>query len=283
MAMDSESPRLPTRLLKIVIAGAFYALSESWRALTKLIGRTPPRCATVIYYHHVTRDQRERFAQQLDHLLRWTSPLPADFTEPPSGSYSIVTADDGWKSFADNAVPELARRNIPVAVFAISNRLGGSVDGIDFDRLVTAEELRALNSRGVAIGSHTANHAMMTALSAPEASRELRESRAQLATILGHDVTMFCFPYGAYDGTLIPLCREAGYDRVFTCDPESAIGSDFVLGRVRVDPTDWPLEFHLKLMGAYRWLPAAIALKRRLRAVIRRGSRASSPTPEMRA
>jgi len=281
--MDSESPRLSTRLLKVLIACGFYALSESWRELLKLLGRTPPSAATVIYYHHVSHDQRERLVRQLDHLLRWTRPLPADFTEPPSGSYSIVTADDGWKSFADNAIPELERRNIPVAVFAISDRLGASVDGIEFDRLVTPDELRALNLRGVCIGSHTASHAVMTSLSEPEASRELRDSRAQLAAILGHDVTMFCFPYGAYSGPLIPLCREAGYARVFTCDPESAVAPDFVVGRVRVDPTDWPLEFHLKLMGAYRWLPAAIALKRRLRAVLRGGSRTSSRAPQLPA
>ncbi len=50
------------------------------------------------------------------------------------------------------------------------------------------------------------------------------------------------------------------------------------MGRVRVDPTDWPLEFHLKLMGAYRWLPMAIALKRRLLATVRGGSNAGSAT-----
>jgi peptidoglycan/xylan/chitin deacetylase (PgdA/CDA1 family) len=282
--MDSESPRPAVRVLKVVIAAIFYGVTEIWRALIKLMGRTPPRCATVIYYHHVLNDQRERFARQLDHLLRWTHPLPADFRDsPPSGSYSIVTADDGWKSFADNAVPELERRKIPVTVFAISDRLGGSVDGIEFDRLVTPDELRALNSHGVIIGSHTASHAVMTSLGEPEASRELRESRAQLTAILGHDVAMFCFPYGRYSEPLIPLCHEAGYDRVFTCDPESAVASNFVLGRVRVDPTDWPLEFHLKLMGAYRWLPAAIALKRRLRAAIRGGSRANSSAPELPA
>jgi len=283
MPMDSESPRFAARLFKFLIAGAFYALSESGRALTWLLGRTPPRRATVIYYHHVLQDQRERFARQLEHLSRWTSPLPADFREPPPlGSYAIVTADDGWKSFADNAVPELKRRNIPVAVFAISNRLGNSVDGIEFDRLVTPDELRALEGRGVAIGSHTASHAVMTSISEAEAARELCESRAQLATILGHDVTMFCFPYGAYSDALIPLCREAGYDRVFTCDPKSALASEFVLGRVRVDPSDWPLEFHLKLMGAYRWLPMAIALKRRLKSAIR-GGRTSSRAPELSA
>jgi len=36
------------------------------------------------------------------------------------------------------------------------------------------------------------------------------------------------------------------------------------VGRVRVDPTDSPIEFRLKLLGAYRWLPLAFSWKRRL-------------------
>jgi hypothetical protein len=60
------------------------------------------------------------------------------------------------------------------------------------------------------------------------------------------------------------LCREAGYERIFTTLPVFAFAEpgEFVVGRVRVDPTDWPLEFRLKLAGAYRWLPAAFAFKR---------------------
>ncbi|HLI81493.1 MAG TPA: polysaccharide deacetylase family protein [Candidatus Binataceae bacterium] len=280
-AMDSEAPRLASRLLKFSIGLVFYAVIESWRAVRRMFGRTAPPSAVVIYYHHVPGDQREKFSRQLDHLMRWTRPLAADFNAPltPNVRYSIVTVDDGWKSFADNAVPELERRKIPVAMFAISERLGRSIDGIAFDRLVTPDELRALTSRGVTVGSHTATHARMTSLSAQDASHELCDSRSHLAAVLGHDVTMFCFPYGAYSDALIPLCREAGYDRVFTCLPEPVNQAEFVVGRVRVDPTDWPLEFHLKLMGAYRWLPMAIALKRRMRAALRGGSRADAQSP----
>jgi peptidoglycan/xylan/chitin deacetylase (PgdA/CDA1 family) len=276
-ATDSESARIASRLLKFLLSLGFYTFSESWRALLRLSGKSAPPSAVVIYYHHVLKEQRASFARQLDQVARRTTPLRGDFQEPlmPNRRYSIVTVDDGWKSFADCAVPELQQRNIPVAMFAISGRLGSSVDGIGFDRLVTPDELRALDRGSVMIGSHTATHAVMTSLSASDAARELRESRAQLAEILGHDVTMFCFPYGAYNDDLIPLCREAGYRRVFTCLPALANAAQFVHGRVRVDPTDWPLEFHLKLMGAYRWLPMAIAFKRRLLATIRGGSRST--------
>ena len=40
--------------------------------------------------------------------------------------------------------------------------------------------------------------------------------------------------------------------------------TEFVVGRVATDPGDWPIEFRLKLMGAYRWIAFAHAFTRML-------------------
>ena len=105
----------------------------------------------------------------------------------------------------------------------------------------------------------------MPSLSAAQARVELHASRQKLGTIFGRDITLFSFPYGATSERLVDLCREAGYQRVFTISPSLALvdPQEFVSGRVVVDPTDWPLEFHLKLLGAYRWLPRVFAWKRK--------------------
>jgi peptidoglycan/xylan/chitin deacetylase (PgdA/CDA1 family) len=96
--------------------------------------------------------------------------------------------------------------------------------------------------------------------------REIHESRARLEGLLDREVKLFSFPYGAFNERLVGLCREAGYERVFTTLPYSALSEpdEFVTGRVWAEPTDWPLEFRLKLLGAYAWLPKAFSLKRRL-------------------
>ncbi len=46
-------------------------------------------------------------------------------------------------------------------------------------------------------------------------------------------------------------------------------------------PSNWPLEFHLKLMGAYRWVPMAIALKRKILNTIRGDARVGEQSPEI--
>jgi hypothetical protein len=85
------------------------------------------------------------------------------------------------------------------------------------------------------------------------------------------------------------LASRAGYKRVFLNVPVRAranCAAD-VVGRIEVSPTDWPLEYHLKIRGAYQWLPIAIATKRRLLAtltllyptVVRRAARRAAPTP----
>ncbi|HEV2395325.1 MAG TPA: hypothetical protein VGS27_00100, partial [Candidatus Sulfotelmatobacter sp.] len=69
-----------------------------------------------------------------------------------------------------------------------------------------------------------------------------------------------------FNQRLLDICRATGYRRVFTILPRLAFSSpqEFATGRVAVDPTDWPLEFRLKLLGAYQWLPYGISAKRKL-------------------
>jgi hypothetical protein len=104
---------------------------------------------------------------------------------------------------------------------------------------------------------------------------ELSDSRARLESVLGRSVTLFSFPHGAYNAGTLSLAKAAGYDRVFTIVPElnSTTANAFVIGRVAVEPDDWPLEFRLKVLGAYRWMAG---LPRRTRRAANR-SAASAP------
>jgi peptidoglycan/xylan/chitin deacetylase (PgdA/CDA1 family) len=188
----------------------------------------------------------------------------------------MVTVDDGWMSFVENALPELRRRNIPVTMFVVADRMGDSM-GEAADHILSETELRGLApdiARGlVTIGSHTSTHARVTALNRRETWRELAESRARLEQVLDREVNLFCFPFGIYSAEAVELCRATGYTRVFGGMPSLALRDphEFLIGRVRVDPSDWLPEFHLKLMGAYSWVPFAADLKHRVLDALRVG------------
>jgi len=254
-----------SRIVKLLISLCFYLGSGVRRIVLRLAGRIPPGSGVVLYYHHVAQMHRRRFARQMQHLLRHVQPVRADHrgSLAPGARVAAVTFDDGYLSTLENAAPELERLRIPAAVFVVSDFLGQMLESDSTERCMTSDELRRLASDLLSIGSHTAQHARMSAVDATRGHDELKRSRRTLEQILGKDVTLFCFPFGAYNPEALGWCLQAGYERVFTCDPTMAFTApdEFVIGRVAVEPTDWPLEFHLKLMGAYRWLPTAFALK----------------------
>lgn len=242
----------------------------------RLLGRKPRGSCIVLYYHAIPSGQRSRFAAQMDTVIRYTRPIAAGNLQPLEAGhrYSVVTFDDGFISVFDNAVPELASRRIPATVFVPTGSLGGPPlwvkdEGAPARKeiVVSAEDLKKLNgSQLVEIGSHSITHRNLAALEPARARAELAESKMTLENILGKPVPLFSFPHGAHNEGLVRLAREVGYRRVFTISPQPAFaGTDeFVTGRTLTSPADWRLEFTLKLLGAYRWLPAIFAAKQRL-------------------
>lgn len=277
--------RYLARMVKCLISLLFWCVSEVARTVRRWMGQSPPAVATVVYYHRIEPHERSRFIWQLDHLCRWVTPIAADYNRllPPGRRCVAVTFDDGWRSFAEIALPELAQRKIPVTLFAIAGRLGERLEQNVDEPLVSRMELLRLAAEGVTIGSHTMSHCALTETDDETAIYELSESRRVLSGLLKRDVTLFAFPLSLANEHLVALCREAGYRRVFTGNPYTAYSStaEFETGRVRVDPADWPIEFHLKLMGAYRWLPAVFAVKRRLRLGMHRLMFRARPAPAL--
>jgi peptidoglycan/xylan/chitin deacetylase (PgdA/CDA1 family) len=256
------------RLIKLFISLLVRAWDAAQTVALRLFGHQPRPTCVVLYYHAVPPGQRARFARQMDDLLRLAKPVPADLPALPSSGarYCAVTFDDGFVSVLENALPELELRHIPATFFVPTGSLGGPPAWVNaasparHQRVLSAEQLAGLKDhRLLAIGSHSISHPNFLKLSPAQAQRELEQSKAQLEAILGHQVRLFSFPHGAYDSQTIDLARAAGYDRVFTINPCNAFtGPDnFVIGRVLVDPGDWPLEFRLKVQGAYRWLAKA--------------------------
>jgi peptidoglycan/xylan/chitin deacetylase (PgdA/CDA1 family) len=183
----------------------------------------------------------------------------------PGTRYVGITFDDGFENLISVALPELQRRNIPSTVFIILDALGNEFGTPELlEKVMSADQLRSIPQDLVTLGSHTLTHPFLPSLRAEEALEELVESRLQLEKILNRSVTLFSFPFGGFTGELVQLSRQAGYARVFTTLPRLAFtgGEQFAVGRIRADTTDWPLEFRLKIAGAYHWLPWAFAFKR---------------------
>jgi peptidoglycan/xylan/chitin deacetylase (PgdA/CDA1 family) len=254
------------RILKLAISLGLYVWDRLSDFGRRLVGATPPARCVVLYYHAIQPSERARFAAQMDRVVRGSTPLRGEFTGPlqHGGRYAVVTFDDGFVSVNENALPEMESRGIPATLFVPTGCFGRPPSWVkdpaapaSRERVMTREELLEVSRRPlVTIGSHSITHPRFDRLPSQDALREFVESRSVLGDVCQREITLFSFPHGAHNAQTLGQAREAGYQRVFTVRPTLAFRtpSEAVTGRVLVDPSDWDLEFHLKLHGAYRWM-----------------------------
>jgi len=199
--------------------------------LRRLLGGGGTR---VLCYHRVAPDPRpndlspEAFRAHLRHLARHYRFLdPAELVravregrEPPRDGI-VLTFDDGYRDLLDHAVPALREAGAPAAVFVLTAGLpdGGRFPLDDPDAappLLSASDLGALPSAGVAVGSHTRTHASLPDLAHAEAREEIAGSREDLERATGTAPALLAYPWGRPGDRGADLCREAGYEGAFT-------------------------------------------------------------------
>jgi peptidoglycan/xylan/chitin deacetylase (PgdA/CDA1 family) len=240
----------------------------------------------VLNYHGVKAEERRRFSEQMDALLRLAKPIPADAKVLPaeSGNYAVVTFDDALEGVLDNAIPELETRQIPATIFVVVETIGKYAEWKDMgaadaagQKSMSLEQLKALPPELITLGSHSMTHPLLSSVCPQELREEVLGSRTRLEELLSRNIHLFSCPYGVCDSRTVESCREAGYARVFTGLADLALlePNEFVTGRVRTTLQDTQLEFRLKLQGAYRWLPAVIHWKSKLKSVFHKQNKLS--------
>ncbi|MFZ4698742.1 MAG: polysaccharide deacetylase family protein [Candidatus Methylumidiphilus sp.] len=133
----------------------------------------------------------------------------------------VLSFDDGYENFADNALPILAEFGYPSVLFAVSGLLGQPAQWLAGERekppLLSASRLRELRSAKVEIGSHTISHPRLGRLPPEQAWREIADSKSELEQVLGEPVKFFAYPYGDYNPDVRDAVERAGYQAALTC------------------------------------------------------------------
>ncbi len=133
----------------------------------------------------------------------------------------ILTFDDAYKNFIENAFPVLQKFNAPAYVF-VPALLVGKYNKWDVDKvkvnlpLMDWSDLSFLIKNGIKIGSHTLTHPFLTKIPFEEAKKEIEYSKKMLEDKLGVEVDTFCYPYGDYNEKIVKLVKDAGYKYAFT-------------------------------------------------------------------
>jgi peptidoglycan/xylan/chitin deacetylase (PgdA/CDA1 family) len=127
----------------------------------------------------------------------------------------LLTFDDGYATVFETAFPVLQRAGFVATIFIVTGQINGT-NVWDADerqqRLLSAEQIRALHGAGFEIQSHTVNHARLPDVSADVAFSELVDSRTDLERLLGVPVRVICYPFAAHTAAVETLAASAGYE-----------------------------------------------------------------------
>jgi peptidoglycan/xylan/chitin deacetylase (PgdA/CDA1 family) len=117
----------------------------------------------------------------------------------------ILTFDDGYVDFYQNAYPLLQKYQMKGIVFVITGLVGRT-------GYLTWPQITELGqSPYVMIGSHTINHAVLPVQTPTVLEQELHISKAVLESHINKPVNWFAYPYGNYNKKVVDAVRNAGY------------------------------------------------------------------------
>jgi peptidoglycan/xylan/chitin deacetylase (PgdA/CDA1 family) len=125
------------------------------------------------------------------------------------------------------------------------------------NRAMTVEELRRLGqSPWVTMGAHTVSHPQLSSLPAAEQRKEIEDSKKQLESWLGCEVTVFSYPFGGrrdYTQQTIHICREAGFAKAASVFPGQVHRWTDRYQIPRQPVCNWPAGDFAKLLRRY-WI-----------------------------
>jgi peptidoglycan/xylan/chitin deacetylase (PgdA/CDA1 family) len=195
-----------------------------------------PASIPVLTYHQITDQDppddparfavsRKQFARQMAflHDRGYQCLPPTTFLAPPDEigllpkRAFVLTFDDGYANFLENAYPVLDHFGFTAALFVVTDYVGqrsswGSDQGTP---LLNWDQIRFLHRQGVTIGSHTCTHPRLSRLLVEDIRRELSASKAKIEAELDHEAALLAYPYGDSNDRVQSLAREIGYQAAF--------------------------------------------------------------------
>ncbi|MEU7283099.1 polysaccharide deacetylase family protein [Streptomyces sp. NPDC045431] len=189
--------------------------------------RTP---VPVLLYHAVTDDPPPwiaefavtpaDFAAQLDAVVasgRTPVPLSA-LADHLAGKGAlpprpvVLTFDDGFADLPGPTAEALAARSLPATAYLTTGAITpGRACLLPPAPMMALAQAPLLEQYGLEVGAHTVTHPQLDVLPPRAVRRELRDSKAALEDVLGHEVAHLAYPHGYNSRAVRRAAREAGY------------------------------------------------------------------------
>lgn len=213
----------------------------------------------ILMYHSISRYATGRFkrftvspssfADQVAYMQRndYTSLTVTQFVHACAQGETlperpvILTFDDGFADFYDEALPVLKRHRFVATVYVTSGFVNGTSrwlrrEGETARAMLTWDQLKEVIACGNECGAHSHSHPQLDTLSPQAAKMEIIQSKLLLEHHLGQQVASFAYPFGYYNANVKQQVKEAGYTSA--CAVRHALsdvtGDPFALARLMV-------------------------------------------------
>ena len=121
----------------------------------------------------------------------------------------LITIDDAFKSFYDQAWPILKSRKIPFILFVNTREIGSS-------GYMTWEQIKEISKeKFVHIGNHSYSHDYLVDKTDNEISNDINLAIADFKKNLGYNSLFFSYPFGEYSNSFKKLVEDFDFKYAF--------------------------------------------------------------------
>jgi peptidoglycan/xylan/chitin deacetylase (PgdA/CDA1 family) len=252
-----------------------------------------PLAVPVLMYHEIADASAtpsrlavtpEDFAEQLGYLREagfnsvtageLASNLAGEGGELPDRPV-VLTFDDGYGDFYDNALPLLKQHGFNGTLF-MTTGWAGLRD--EHKRMLNWRELAEVAEAGIEVGGHTVEHPQLDQLPAERLHEELYASKALIEDKLSVAVPGLAYPFGYSNARVRQTAREAGYSYAYSVNNFLTTGGadQFALPRLTAQRSTTLEQFRTMVNGhdtltlhRDRFLTRGYSVVRRARASVR--------------
>jgi peptidoglycan/xylan/chitin deacetylase (PgdA/CDA1 family) len=121
----------------------------------------------------------------------------------------LLTIDDAFKSFYDQAWPILKKNKIPFLLFVSTREVGNN-------GYMTWEQIREISKeKFVHIGNHSYSHDYLVDKTKKEITSDISLAIKSLKKNLGYDSSFFSYPFGEYSNDFKNIVKDFGFKYAF--------------------------------------------------------------------
>jgi peptidoglycan/xylan/chitin deacetylase (PgdA/CDA1 family) len=121
----------------------------------------------------------------------------------------LLTIDDGFQSFYENAWPILKEEEIPFVLFVNTREVG------TYGYMNWTQIKEIAKEKFVHIGNHSFSHEYLVDKTNDEIIYDISRARSDLKNNLGHNSPFFSYPFGEYSNNFKNIIKDFGFKYAF--------------------------------------------------------------------